>query len=123
MLEDQKKGLYPNCKDGKTKLGTILELLQWKIENVVPDKGFEKLLKILKKKLPKDNELPDSTYATKKVVLPLGHISNNRSIPHHLRRNPLPGGLAVNITRVISSDLILQCTAYRHAFKSSYAPR
>ena len=37
----------------------------------MPDKGFEKLLKILKKKLPKDNELPDSTYAAKKVVCPL----------------------------------------------------
>ena len=33
MLEDHKKGLYPNCKDGNTKLGTILELLQWKAEN------------------------------------------------------------------------------------------
>ena len=38
----------------------------------MPDKEFEKLLKILKKKLPKDNELPDSTYAAKKVVRPLG---------------------------------------------------
>ena len=65
MLEDHKKGLYPNCEDGNTKLGTILELLQWKAENAVADKGFEKLLKILKKKLPKDNELPDSTYAAK----------------------------------------------------------
>ena len=72
MLEDHKKGLYPNCEDGNTKLGTVLELLQWKAENAVPDKGFEKLLKILKKKLPKDNELPDSTYAAKKVVCPLG---------------------------------------------------
>ena len=72
MLEDHKKGLYPNCEDGNTKLGTVLELLQWKAENDVPDKGFEKLLKILKKKLPKDNELPDSTYAAKKVVCPLG---------------------------------------------------
>ena len=72
MLEDHKKGLYPNCEDGNTKLGTVLELLQWKAENAVPDKGFEKLLKILKKKLPKDNELPDSTYTTRKVVCPLG---------------------------------------------------
>ena len=72
MLEDHKKGLYPNCEDGNTKLGTVLELLQWKEENGVPGKGFEKLLKILKKKLPKDNELPDSTYAFKKVVCPLG---------------------------------------------------
>ena len=54
MLEDHKKGLYPNCEDGNT-LDTILELLQWKAENAVPDKGFEKLLKILKKKLTKDN--------------------------------------------------------------------
>jgi hypothetical protein len=35
------------------------------------------------------------------------------SIPHHLGGNPLPGALALNITRVISPDLILQCTAYR----------
>src|SRR5215216_1437012 len=67
MLEDHKKGLYPNCEDGNTKLGTTLELLQWKAENGVPDKGFEKLLKILKKKLPKDNELPDSTYAERRL--------------------------------------------------------
>ena len=25
MLEDHKKGLYPNCEDGNTKLSTILE--------------------------------------------------------------------------------------------------
>ena len=62
MLEDHKKGLYPNCEDGNTKLGTVLELLQWKAENGIPDKGFGKLLKIFKKRLPKDNELPDSTY-------------------------------------------------------------
>ena len=71
VLEDHKKGLYPNCEDGNTKLGIVLELLQWKAENAVPDKGFEKLLKILKKKLPKDNELRNCTYAAKKVVCPL----------------------------------------------------
>jgi hypothetical protein len=31
MLEDHKKKLYPNCEDGNTKLGTTLELLQWKV--------------------------------------------------------------------------------------------
>src|SRR5665811_26621 len=38
-----------------------------------------------------------------------------RSIPHHLSRNPLPGGLviALNITRVILSHLVPQCIAYR----------
>ena len=72
MLEDHKKRLYPNCEDGNTKLGTTLELLQWKAENGLSDKGFEKLLKIMKKKLPKDNKLPDSTYEAKKVLCSLG---------------------------------------------------
>src|SRR3989337_2058137 len=71
MLEDHKKGLYPNCEDGNTKLGTPLELLQWKADNGVSDNGFEKLLKILKKNFPKDNELPDSTYGAKKDLCPL----------------------------------------------------
>jgi hypothetical protein len=72
MLEDHKKKLYPNCEDGNTKLSTTLELLQWKAETGLSDKGFEKLLKIIKKKLPKDNELPHSTYEAKKVLCPLG---------------------------------------------------
>ena len=38
MLEDHRKGLYPNCEEGNTKLGTALELLQWKAENGIPDK-------------------------------------------------------------------------------------
>ena len=72
MLEDHKKLLYPNCEDGQKKLGTTLELLQWKAENGISDKGFEKLLKIMKKMLPRDNVLPCSTYEAKKVVCPLG---------------------------------------------------
>ena len=72
MLEDHKKLLYPNCEAEKKKLGTTLELLQWKAENGVSDKGFEKLLIMLKKMLPKDNELLDSTYKAKKVACPLG---------------------------------------------------
>jgi hypothetical protein len=72
MLEDHKKLLYPNYEDGNTKLGTILKLLQWKAENGISDKGFEKLLKIIKEKIPKYNELPDSTYEAKKVLCPLG---------------------------------------------------
>ena len=47
MLEDHNKLLYPNCEDGQKKLGTTLELLQWKAENGTSDKGFEKLLKII----------------------------------------------------------------------------
>ena len=34
MLEDHNKLLYPNCEDGLKKLGSILELLQWKAEMV-----------------------------------------------------------------------------------------
>src|SRR4051812_47544752 len=70
MLEDHKKGLYPNCEEGTTKLGTVLDLLQWKVDNAMSDKGFEQLLKIFQKNLPKDNDFPDTTYATKKVVCP-----------------------------------------------------
>ena len=36
------------------------------------DSGFEKLLKIIKKQLPRGNELSASTYEDKKVVCPLG---------------------------------------------------
>jgi hypothetical protein len=52
----------------------MLELLQWKAESGLSDKGFEKLLKIVKKMLPKDNELPASTYKAKKIVCPLGLV-------------------------------------------------
>src|SRR3954451_19616970 len=37
MLEDHNKLLYPNCEDGQKKLGTMLELLQWKAENGTSD--------------------------------------------------------------------------------------
>jgi hypothetical protein len=43
------------------KAESMLELLQWKAETGLSDKGFEKLLKIVKKMLPKNNELPAST--------------------------------------------------------------
>ena len=34
MLEDYKTLLYPDCKQGQKKLGTTLELLQWKDQMV-----------------------------------------------------------------------------------------
>jgi hypothetical protein len=49
MLEDHKKLLYPSAEDGQKKLGTTLELLQWKAKNGISDKAFEKLLKIQKR--------------------------------------------------------------------------
>ena len=68
MLEDHKKGLYLDCEEGNTKIGAALELLQWKAEYDIPDKRFGKLLKIFKKRLPKDNELPDNTYEEKRSL-------------------------------------------------------
>jgi hypothetical protein len=54
------------------KLGSTLELLKWKTEEGLSDSGFEKLLKMMKNMLPKDNELLARTYEAKKVVCPLG---------------------------------------------------
>ena len=62
LLEDHRKLLYPYCQNGLKKLGTTLELLQWKETNGVSDKGFDELLKLVKKILPKDNKLPTTTY-------------------------------------------------------------
>ena len=64
--------MYPNCEDGSTKHGTTLELLKWKAETGLSDKGFEKLLKIMKPKLPKDNELLETTHEAKNAICPLG---------------------------------------------------
>ena len=72
MLEDHKKILYPDCKQGLKKLDTTLEMLQWKAANGVTDKGFEELLGIVKNMLPVGNELSSTTYEAKKVVCPLG---------------------------------------------------
>jgi hypothetical protein len=48
-------------------------LLQWKAANGITDKGFEKLLGIIKNIVPEGNELPSTTYeGKKKVVCPLG---------------------------------------------------
>jgi hypothetical protein len=52
IIEDHRKLLYPDCKQGHKKLGTILEMLQWKAKYGVSDKAFERMLKIVKHKLP-----------------------------------------------------------------------
>jgi hypothetical protein len=91
MLHDHRKLLYPNCEDGKKKLGSTLELLRWKAENGVTDSGFNKLLIMMKKLLPRDNKLPASTYEAKKLVCPLGldvqkiHACPNDCIVRNMR--------------------------------------
>jgi len=72
MLEDHRKSLYPTAEEGQKKLGTTLELLQWKAKNGTSNKTFGQLLKIIKKMLPKGNESPTTTYEAKQVVYPLG---------------------------------------------------
>ena len=49
MLEDHNKLLYLGYENGLKKLGTTLELLQWKATHGVSDKGFGELLKLFKK--------------------------------------------------------------------------
>ena len=51
-------------------MGSTLEILQRKAANGVTDKGFEELLVIIKNMLPEGNELPSTTYETKKIVCP-----------------------------------------------------
>ena len=72
MLEDHAKLLYPNCAEELKKLGSTLELLQWKAKNGITDKTFGELLPIIKKMLPKDNELTATTHEAKKIVCRLG---------------------------------------------------
>jgi hypothetical protein len=57
---------------GNKKLGSTLELLQWKASNGVTDKGFEELLGIVKNMLPEGNELLSIIYEAKKVICPFG---------------------------------------------------
>jgi hypothetical protein len=71
MIEHHRKLLYPDCKQDDRKLGTTLEMLQWKAKYGVSDKAFEGMLKIVKGKLP-NNELPSTTYEAKQSVYPLG---------------------------------------------------
>ena len=71
MLEDYRILLYPDCNQGQKKLGTTLELLQWKTSNGLSDKGFEELLKLIKNLLPEGNTLPATTYEAKKSCLSL----------------------------------------------------
>ena len=95
-------------------MGTTLELLQWKAENGVSDKGFGKLVVMIKYMLPKDNELPESTYEAKKVVCPLGvqkvHACPNDCILYHgeyedLNACPVCGALRYKIRRDDPGDV------------------
>ena len=65
--------LYPNCVSDK-KVGHHSGIATMEGRERVFDKGFGKFLVMIKNMLPKDNELPESTYEAKKVVCPLGLV-------------------------------------------------
>jgi hypothetical protein len=56
MIEDHRKLLYLDCKQGHKKLGTTLEMLQWKAKYGMSDKAVEGMLKIVKDKLLENND-------------------------------------------------------------------
>jgi len=134
MLEDHKKLLYPTCDAGQKKLDTTLELLQWKAKNGVSDKEFGELLKIKKKKLPKDNKLSTTTYKAKQVVYPLGleikkiHVCPNDCILYHkeyenLDACPVCHASRFKIRRDDPSDVDGECAKKKiHAKGMWYAP-
>jgi hypothetical protein len=62
------KTIVPRLQIGSKKLGTTLEMLQWKAKYSVSDKAFEGMLKIVKDKFPENNELPSTTYEAKQTV-------------------------------------------------------
>ena len=70
MCADSKKPLYPNCTKF-TKLSAVFKLFSLKAKNGWSDKSFTSLLVLLGEMLPKDNELPVSTYQARKMLCPL----------------------------------------------------
>ncbi|XP_074265708.1 uncharacterized protein LOC141588153 [Silene latifolia] len=70
MVSDSKKPLYPACSKF-THLSALLKLYTLKAGNGWSDKSFTALLELLSDILPKDNELPTTTYECKKILCPL----------------------------------------------------
>ena len=71
LFIESEKPLYTGCTNF-TKLSAVLHLLTIKAEYGVSDVCFNKILELVNKMLPKDNELPTSTYKAKKLMCPLG---------------------------------------------------
>jgi hypothetical protein len=70
MRKDAKTPLYPTCPISK--LEANIMLLEFKSTNGLSDKGFDSLLGILHKLLPKGSELPEKTYLAKQMICPIG---------------------------------------------------
>ncbi|GJS88485.1 hypothetical protein Tco_0771121 [Tanacetum coccineum] len=70
LFVESEKPLYAGCTNF-TKLSAVLQLFV-KAEYGLSDVGFNKLLELFYKMLPKNNKLPTSTYQAKKLMCPLG---------------------------------------------------
>jgi hypothetical protein len=70
MRQDGNTPLYKNCP--MSKLEADIELLEFKSTNRLNDKGFDKLLGIIRKMRPEKNELPEKTYLAKQMICPIG---------------------------------------------------
>jgi hypothetical protein len=102
--------LYPTCEDGQKKLGSTLELLKWKAETGVTDSSFKKLLVLMKKMLPRKNELPTSTYKAKKLVFPLGlDVQKIHACPNDC--------ILYRSEKYENMDKCLVCTALRYKIR------
>lgn len=71
LLEDAEKPLYEGCPDF-TKLSAAVQLLNLKSKFGISDKCFTQILVLVKKMLPKGNELFSSTYQAKKAMKEMG---------------------------------------------------
>ena len=71
LIEDAKTPLYPGCTSF-TKLLTTMKLYNLKVKNGWSNTSLTQLLKLLREMLPKENTLPNSIYATKRLIKSLG---------------------------------------------------
>ncbi|CAA2999581.1 Hypothetical predicted protein [Olea europaea subsp. europaea] len=67
LLTEAQKELYPGCKDFFV-LTSIVELMQLKVKNLMANKCFDELIGILKRMLPKENQLPPTHRQAQKVL-------------------------------------------------------
>ena len=70
MLEEAEKPIYPNSNI--TKLSFLVRIYNLKACNGWSDSEFSQLLSLLGDILPKDNNIPSSTYKAKKILRALG---------------------------------------------------
>ncbi|GJZ93180.1 uncharacterized protein Tco_0665245 [Tanacetum coccineum] len=70
LFEDAEKPVYDGCDFSI--LSAVLELLKLKASSSWSDTSFTKLLDFMHRLLPKNNNLPISTYQAKKIMCPMG---------------------------------------------------